>query len=303
MEFCAVTVFFNPAKFKSLLNNYFYFAEEMKKAGVRLVTVECCFNGADFEIPKTTDVYRLRGDSIMWQKERLVNYGVSMLPPECKYFAWIDCDVIFSDSRWPEMIVEKLQTADILQLFKKVYYLSPGLTKPDGSKILALQGIVWQQAIHKNWLKRRRNKELPFSVPGFAWAAKRSVFSDIGIYDKNIVGSGDTFLVDCYFDSWDIHGFGQKFTTAMKEEMMQWCERLKEKKPILDYLPIDIYHLWHGSMKNRRYMDRHDIILQNDFDPTKDIELRNNVYEWSTDKKEMHEAIRQYFFQRQEDVL
>lgn len=303
-EFWAITVYFNPAKFKSLLSNYLLFSENLRQQNVKLLTVECAFNDDEFQIPLGENVHRLRSNSIMWQKERLINYGVSVLPPECKYFGWLDCDVIFSNPDWAKMAVEKLQKAHIIQLFKKVFYLPPGHKTFDGhSRIMAIQGVVWQKIIHKNWLERRRRKELPFSVPGFAWGARRDVFEDIGgIYDRNIVGSGDTFLVDCYFDSWDIHGFAAKFTDHMKRDMLEWYSLLKKKQPILDYLPIDIYHLWHGSLKNRQYMDRHDIILKYDYDPRTDIILKNNVYEWNSDKYGMHQDILAYFHSRQEDM-
>jgi hypothetical protein len=122
-------------------------------------------------------------------------------------------------------------------------------------------------------------------------------FEDLGgIYDKNIIGSGDTFLVDCFLDSWDIHGFVKKFTDPMKVHMLEWCERLKKKQPVLDYVPVDIWHLWHGSLKNRRYMDRHDVILKYNYDPLRTLCWMVRFYEWASDKPGMHEDIRQYFY-------
>jgi hypothetical protein len=49
-------------------------------------------------------------------------------------------------------------------------------------------------------------------------------------------------------------------------------------------------------------MDRHDIILNYDYDPSTDVELVNDVFEWSSGKTGMHDDIRQYFFDRQEDA-
>jgi hypothetical protein len=306
-EFWAVTTFFNPAKFKSLLQNYYIFADKLRQQGVNLMTVECAFGDDEFEIPEGPNVLRLRSQSVMWQKERLINYGVSQLPPDCKYFAWLDCDIIFTNDQWAEIAVQKLQTADVLQVYKKVIYLPQGHEVFNGrDKLMMVQGIVWQKMIHKNWLDRRRAKQLPFSAPGFGWAARRDFFHCPelnGIYDKNIIGSGDTFLVDCYFDSWDIHGFAQKFTDPMKQHMMDWAAKLKAKKPVLDYLPVDIWHLWHGSLKNRKYMDRHDVVLKYNYDPEGDIVLYGNTYEWASDKPEFHEDIRQYFYSRKEDEV
>ena len=302
-NFWCITSFFNPARYNSLLNNYFKFSENLKKQNVNLLTVELAFNGDDFQIPKTDNVLQLRSDSVMWQKERLINYGLSQLPKECDKFGWVDCDVLFyANDDWAEKAVKLLDSNDIIQLYKKIHYLPLGYETYNGDKMLSMQSVTWQKIIHKNWLERRTNKELPFSTPGFAWAARREVFSDIGIYDHNIIGSGDTFLVDCYFDSWAIHGYSQKFNSHMKNHMGAWRKKLMAKAPKVNYLPVDICHLWHGNLKNRRYMDRHDIVLENNYDPKADIKLVNNVYEWATDKPNMHAAIKQYFYDRKEDI-
>jgi hypothetical protein len=301
-KFCVITVFFNPAGFTSLLNNYFIFAENLKRQNVELITIECAFNDGPFYLPENANTHRLKSNSVMWQKERLINYGVSKLPDDCEYYAWIDCDVLFLEDNWIDLACEKLKSADVIQLFKKIYYMPKGMTVYDGSKIPTLQGVIWQWKIHKNWLQRRKSRDLPFSAPGFAWACRRDFFTDLGgIYDRNIVGSGDTFLVDCYLDSWEIHGFSSKFNDHMKTSLMDYCQKLRNKKPVIDYIPVQISHLWHGNLKNRKYMDRHDIITKYDYDPKEDIRLENNVFEWNTDKTGMHEDIKQYFYERKED--
>lgn len=300
-NFWVVGVFFNPARYKSLYRNYLIFANALKKQNINLMTVELAFGDDDFTLPNIHgEIKRLRSNSIMWQKERLINYGVSQLPEDCDKFAWVDCDILFPNN-WEIEVDKLLDNNDIIQLFKKVIHLPPNQTEYIGQKVSLMQGVVWQQKVHKNWLERRKRKELPFSAPGFAWAAKKSVFSDIGIYDRNIVGSGDTFLVDCYLNSWEIHGYAIKFTDYMKQDMIDWKIKLDSKKINLDYLPIEILHLFHGSMKNRKYMDRHETILQNDYDPKKDIKLINGVFEWDSNKYSMHSDVKSYFFNRNED--
>jgi hypothetical protein len=48
-------------------------------------------------------------------------------------------------------------------------------------------------------------------------------------------------------------------------------------------------------------MDRHQAILNHAYDPQTDIKLVNDVYEWATDKTEMHKMIKDYFYSRMED--
>lgn len=289
--------YFNPAKYEALQRNYSIFSHELKKAKINYLTVELSFDGS-YDIPTSEDVIRLRSDSIMWQKERLINFGVSQLPLKCDKFAWVDCDVLFEHKDWLDQAKAKLDQVDIVQLFKRVFYLPSGHESYSGSHDIMVQSVIWQAKTHRNWLHRRVNKMLPFSTPGFAWAARRDAFPN-GLYDKNIIGSGDTFIVDSILDSWSIHGFSTKFTLGMKADMGKWlaCQR----KLTYDYIPQSIYHLYHGSLQDRRYMDRHNLVLDNDFDPAKDIVLVNNVFEWDSNKPALHSGIIDYFGGRNED--
>ena len=302
MDFWCISVFFNPAKYKAPVTNYHLFKEHLLRQGNKLLTVELAFNDDDFCLPDSPDIVRLRGSSVMWQKERLINYASSLLPKECKYFGWLDSDIIFNDDNWAAVAVERLKKADVVQLFKRVFYLPKGDLEYKNRHESMIQSVIWQKNIHRNWLERRKKKELPFSAPGFAWACRRDTFDHVGgIYDLNIVGSGDTFMVDCYLDSWDIHGYAKKFTPAMKVHMTDYATRLRKKKLVFDYVPVDIFHLWHGTMKNRAYMDRHDIMIKYCYDPVTDVRLENGVLEWNSDKTGMHHEIVQYFQSRKED--
>ena len=297
-NFWVITPFFNPAGYKNLPKNHAIFAKALKDTGVNLLTVELTFGESKPEISDTHNVVRLKSNSVMWQKERLINYGLEQLPASCSKFAWVDCDVLFEQPDWVAQTVKKLDTVDVVQLFKRVFYLPVGHEVYSGKHDIMLQSVIWQNKTYRNWLTRRIDKELPFSSPGFGWAANRSTFPN-GLYDRNIVGSGDTFMVDCMLDSWSIHGFATKFTQNMKSHMHGWRATLPKIK--YDYIPQSIYHLWHGSLKNRAYMDRHDILLENDYDPMMDVTVQDNVLEWCSPKDKMHTDIKQYFFNRKED--
>jgi hypothetical protein len=298
-DFWVITTYFNYAKYKSMLNNWIIFSDALKRSGINLLTLELSYDGS-FQLPPSDNVIRLSGSSVMWQKERLINLGLSLLPESCTKYAWADCDVLFEDDNWAKQACRLLDEYDIVQLFKRVYYLKRGVqtfsNNPE-DRDLMIQGVIWQYKTHKDWLQRRRKKDLSFSSPGFAWAARRSSLDQL--YDRNIIGSGDTFLVDFMLNSWDIHGYARKFTSHMKSDMEKWCKA--QKKLSVHYVPQTICHLWHGSLKNRAYMDRHELLKLADFDPCTDIELSNGVYEWASDKKEFHGGIIQYFLDRKED--
>lgn len=294
-----ITVFFNPAGFKSLLNNYYIFKNRIENQGAKVITIELSFN-RQFEI-HSDNVYRLTSNSVMWQKERLINYGISLLPDGTEYFAWIDCDILFLQDNWIELAIDKFKENDILQLTKKIYFGTKGETE-FSPFFASQQGVIWQYKIHKNWLDRRKTKELSFSAPGFCFGARTEIFKDIGIYDRCITGSGDTFLIDILLGSSDIHGYSNYLTSNMIDSMNEYKTKLLDRKPRFDYIPVNILHLYHGTIANRNYLPRHEILRDNDYNPYLDIKLENNVFEWNSDKTDMHSRIEQYFFDRKEDI-
>ncbi len=64
-----------------------------------------------------------------------------------------------------------------------------------------------------------------------------------------------------------------------------------------------ILHLWHGDFQNRAYASRDLILKQNNFNPSKDI-IKNEIgiWEWASDKPALHQSVRNYFFQRKENI-
>jgi len=300
-----ITTFFNPARFKSLLRNYFVFADHMRQSGVKLLTVELAFNDDEYQIPLSDDVRRLHSSSILWQKERMINFGLEQT--ESENIAWLDCDVLFNDMTWASQLVKKLETSPIVQPFKKVNFLPKGeISFSQRAKYQSWPSVIWQYKTYKNWFERRLKNELEFAAPGYAWAARREVFDNIGMYDKNIVGSGDAFLVDCFLDKFAVHSYYHTLSREMRIDMALWREKFKSQNFIcgsmdLDYLPVDIYHMWHGDYTNRKYIHRQELIQNYDFKPNRDIKLINNVWEWNSHKPKFQEALRQYFYDRKED--
>lgn len=295
-----ITVFFNPCGFSNLRENYYVFRNRIERdKRVQLITVELSFNN-QFELTGE-NIYRLKSQSVLWQKERLINYAISLLPKECYRFIWADCDILFLNDGWADLCLKELTDNTIIQVFKKVYFGTKG-EKEFSPFFTSQQSVLWQYKTHKNWLERRQTKELKFSAPGLIWGVNSKGFKELGLYDKAITGSSDTVMVDCLLDSEGIHGYFDKTTHKMKDCIQEYKTKLKSLNLNISYLPVDIMHLYHGTVANRNYLPRHEILLDNEFDPLSDIELKNNVFEWATEKPDLHDRLKQYFFDRKEDL-
>lgn len=300
-RFHAVTCFFNPCGFKSLLRNYFAFSSELRRQGVPLLTVECAFGDGDYQIPESE--VRVRSQSIMWQKERLLNHAMNFLPDDCDYVAFLDCDVLFSHDDWHEKTVDVLQGCDVAQTFQRVGHLAKGEVRWDGNVVEDRHpGVAFQATTNQNWLWKRRRRELPWAHPGFGWAFRREFLHDLGLYERSICGGGDTIFVNCILDCFYIHDFAKKHNQKLIADVMKYCKKLREKKPVLGYVPVEIGHLYHGSLESRNYFRRSAIYSIFDFDPEVDIAIGDGAWEWATPKNQMHELLKTYFTCRNEDM-
>ena len=98
-----------------------------------------------------------------------------------------------------------------------------------------------------------------------------------------------------------MHQMGQ----AQRARYLDWANRIHPRVTDgLGFIDQEIDHLWHGSLENRRGGERHRGLSAIGFDPNTDIRLnQNQVWEWATDRQELHRYVHDYFLSRQEDEL
>lgn len=302
-----ITPYFNPIGYQSLADNLEVFSQRILSQGANLCVVKLDFpaNDKGLQVKKITDNHieiTTSANSILWHKEAMINIAINLLK-ETKYIAWIDGDVLLPDG-WVELAELALAHDDILQLFKRVHHLKKGDYNFGGECTNFIQGIVWQKKIHKNWLGRRQSKVLPFAAPGFAWAATTEFLRKAGgLYSKAITGSGDVIFVDALMDSHDLHVYHSMLTPDMRMDVEKYHKNVKKLKPTYNYLPIDIYHLWHGDIVNRQYVNRHNILTRNKYNPNADLIFNHvqQVYELSKTNDCLSFELQQYFEDRRDD--
>ena len=300
-RFWCVTVLFNPVSYHSRTDNYKIFRDRLEKQKINLLTVELAFNDQEYILPNDSNTLRLRSHSVLWQKERLINYAMSQLPKECDRVAWLDCDLLFPYG-WDDLLMQKLDKAHFVQLFEKIIHLKPNEKDYGGYRQDSFIGIVGQAKRYAaEWVPLRLQRKIGHAEPGFGWACQRACLAQ-GLYDSLIIGGGDNFTCDCLLGSDNLHHYVNKLTDEQKLDMSEWRTNFtRAGVPTVDYLPIDIYHLWHGSIKDRQYTTRDLIFKEHHFNPKEDIKVVDHVWEWATDKPALHTAILDYFKSRNED--
>jgi hypothetical protein len=131
--------------------------------------------------------------------------------------------------------------------------------------------------------------------PGFAWAFQRKWFRDIGFYKEGITGSGDTMSTAAWMNIKFPRGYVHQSLVPSYEEYSRMAH------PNLACSTGTIYHLWHGSAKNRKYVDRHRIL-----DGVRDV---RSILETNKDgvleltDRDVDRKMREYFASREDDGI
>jgi len=306
-EIWAITTYFNFAEYRQRLANYRFFREHISTP---LLTIE--FSGGNEFVLAEEDadilVQCARGD-VMWQKERLLNHGLSYLPPACRYVVWLDCDLVFENRHWPEEVANALKAAPLLQPFSSVLH--------------APAGAVPQEFVNSShWMEQPSiaatvNSGVPFETcsrqvmqrtagtvsPGMAWAARRELLEKHGLFDASIIGGGDTALACAAFGHPEIAVELHHMNAWQRGVYLDWARLFyQDVKGNVSHVPGRVVHLWHGEMQDRKAGQRHSGLRPHDFNPVRDIAIgESGAWRWASDKPALHGYLKDYFASRCED--
>lgn len=299
-----ITTYFNPCRYQTRRANYDQFIAGMRAAGVACITVECAFGEQAFELPPSAAVLQVRCETLLWQKERLLNLAASWLPPQCLYVAWLDCDIVFQRKRWARDLVRVLQKYQVAQVFETCVRLEQGNVQ--GAKPDVVESFASVMARQPESLNAGRYDM--HGHTGYGWAMRRELFDEVGLYDAAVSGSADHFMAHAIFG---IYGFCVH--NALKHDHVQishfraWADRFHARVcGSLGTVKGQILHLWHGELADRRYFLRMHDITNHGFDPYTDLAVKSGKpMEWhpSMEKQSLRDYFADYFQSRKEDGL
>jgi len=310
-ELWAITSYFNPAGYRSRLENYRRFR---KNLSVPLATAEISYDG-EFVL-KESDADRLlrfRSDHVMWQKERLLNLLIQHLPGTCESVAWIDCDVIFETKRWASLTMEALKQYELVHLYDHRVNLPCKVEIEDGSQAAVSTDVtvptpsaIYLMLQGKATEDDFRNADIPVnarSTVGLAWASSRKVLEVHGLYDACVAGGADRAILAAALGRYDTGVDALKMRSPGEQHYRAWAHGFFGAiQGRVGHISGRAFHLWHGDLLDRQYSSRLDLLNRHLFDPYSDISLDpQGLWQWNSEKPELHRQIRAYFGSRKED--
>jgi hypothetical protein len=303
----AITCYFNPMGYRRRLANYRVFRQHL---AVPLVTVELSFDGRFQLQPEDADILeQLQGGDVLWQKERLLNVAVRALPASCQKVAWLDCDIIFADKDWVDRAGTALEEWPLVHLFHARHEVPrDAALDPFGSWEMypTSQSVVYRVAVGEatpEEVYMHGNPQTRRSSAGLAWASRREVLEEHGLYDACIVGGGDRAILCAALGEFHRLAVGSGMNARRMEHYLSWArpffDRIRGK---VGYILGHVFHLWHGDLADRGQRERHDQLAQFDFDPFTDLALApSGAWRWNSGKRDLHAFVQRYFASRKED--
>jgi hypothetical protein len=313
-----VAVVSNPVRYRSRYDLFRAFEAHVLEAGARLTVVEMAFANRPFEVtaPDNPRHVQVRSAHEYWAKENLINLGISRLPRDSRYVAWVDADLTFVRHDWVQETLQQLQHYAIVQMFAEAHDLDP-----DGLLLNSFRSFAYS---HVHGIPRRlgggtgyyggaplRTPDSRIAYwhhPGFAWAARREAIDTLGgLFDVAVVGEADYIMAKSLVgEGLDVLYPG--VSPGYRKAVIDWQTRALRLRGNLGYVPGTVLHHWHGRKASRKYWDRCKILTDTRFDPAIDLKRDWQGLYQLVDHDEprstlLRDAIRSYFRSRNEDGI
>ena len=179
-DLAVIASYFNFTGNKNFLSNFLKFGESLKKQNVPLYVIE--ISDKEYELPKNFNVIKFKTDSILWHKENALNVLAKRLPSNVKKIAWIDTDIIIEDDNWAERASNLLETYEVIQLAGNCDFLDE-----HGEISFA------KETCGKAYAEKRKDyNRFDIYHLGLCWAANKSFFDNVGLFEYDVTGGGDS---------------------------------------------------------------------------------------------------------------
>lgn len=314
-NFYVVSIITNPERFKRRPQLFKEFMQRMDKCGAKLYVVEGAYGDRSFEVTDPTNPrhIQIRTDSEIWHKENLINIGISRLPSDWQYVAWIDGDINFINPDWMLETVHELQHHEVVQMFEDAIDLGPKHEILATYKGFAynyktgesMQNIISNKSQNSdNFSYCNYGKTGAYWHPGYAWAATKNAINTLGgLFDMGILGAGDHHMACCLIGEGELSVPKGLHPNYLKS-VMSWQDRALRLHKNIGYVSGTITHYWHGKKVDRKYAGRWEIAVENQFDPFSHIHKDwQGVWSLYDGNEKMRDQIRNYFKARNEDSI
>lgn len=250
--------------------NFDLFRAGLARQGVALHLVEAASDGQPFFLAASDCLVQLRASARLWHKERLLNIGIRHLPAAVDAVVLADADLLFENDDWARQTEALLARHPVVQPMQATVRLGPDEHRPthDAGAVLAFAAMSPHGALCIAGGTQSHGH------PGFAWAMRRSLLDEVGLFDLCLSGSGDHLMA---------HGIlGDTASPCIQRHLLgapayaaafgAWAQAMRQRTGgRLAAAPGRALHLYHGPGAGGVYVRRSLSLAQAGFDPARDL--------------------------------
>lgn len=227
-----ILVYFNKQGSLRLINNLLFIKQMLDSANIPYFIGEMSIAHLPFLFAESSNIFHFQSPDNMFYKENIINLMEPLLPPIYDKLCIMDADIIFDNSDWYNLISSKLNDVNICQPFSTAYWLN-----------ISYDDVILEKC---SYLKKRIGGH-----EGFVWGFQRAWFNTYKFPDGCFIGSGDTLFVKAVFEK-QIFNQHQYIYHSWVKYIANLPSNISS-----DYLDMNIYHLYHGTINNRQYITKH----------------------------------------------
>ena len=118
-----------------------------------------------------------------------------------------------------------------------------------------------------------------------------------GFYDGFILGGGDKALFAAACGKQQYCADASRLSSRHREHYLSWAQPFSDAvQGDIGFVGGQAFHLWHGGLETRQYVERYEGFDRFLFDPRADLSINEyGAWRWSSDKVQLHDCARQLF--------
>ena len=328
----------NPMNFKVREQRFQECLQKLLKvANINIIVVRLIYEGHSLlsvnrSKPYTELLISTTRENILWSKENLINIGVDYIKQHFTnnevnesnqdrfyseiFIAWIDADIDFMNRSWVTDTIRELRALEMngngsggfVQLFSQANFLGP-----KNEIIKTLNSFCYQRALGKTY-REVSNDHSDYWHPGFAWAA--TLHTLMKINGGSGVENGSSYLIEKTIGGADRHmamsflGLANQtvpdnVSQQYRYYILNWQHIISSFDMKTSYVRGIINHYWHGDLINRKYLERWQILVKNNFIPDdfmyRGLSTGDRLLIYRNSNTQLQKDIYQYFLERNED--
>lgn len=302
-----VTCVANPIRWESRIRLAKDAIREWAADGAQVTVVECAYGERPYDLADMPGINHIpvRARTLVWNKECLLNIGISRLPHEARYIATFDADIHFRKRHWAAETVHALQLYPVVQPWSDCYDLGPNDEHMQAHRSFCRVYHSGAPVIPTKpgfWKFDGGPYEYPHS--GYAWAWTRKSLDDLGgLIETGAMGSGDHHMALALVGAASRSVPGNTHPSYLAAIHRWEARALAHINGKLGYVSNTIEHAFHGSKQSRGYTSRWDMFVQHQFNPDADLKRNSfGVLEFAGNKPALEQAFDRYLRSRAEDA-